>query len=487
MPSKSKNLSLAILCGVPLVMVLGNSMLIPILPKMKSVLNVTQFQISLIITMFSVPAGIVIPFAGFLSDRVGRKIVIAISLIIYAIGGVVAGLAAMFLQEKAYTLILAGRIIQGIGAAGTAPIAMALSSDIFTGKGRGKALGLIEASNGMGKVLSPIFGSLLALITWYAVFFAFPILCIPIAIGTWVLVQEPSAKKKPKAVKEYFQSLKKIFQKRGRFLLVNFWAGSVTLFIIFGVLFYLSDLLEEKYRIDGVLKGGILAIPLLALCVTSYITGSHIKKKAGLMKALICIGLGFIAVSTLIASFFENSYILTGTLVFTGIGAGLVLPCLNTLITSSASLDERGMVTALYGSVRFFGVAIGPPVFGLLMEKGRFIMFGFVAALAALSAALAFFLIKKQDLQVIKQSGNSNGGSNGGSSAAKEYKGSSGEALHADNEAKFHADNEIKEKEKEEDEPPKPLALKIIEVMSGKKLWEFMFTRDIDDDPKTKA
>jgi len=480
MPSKNKNLSLAILCGVPLIMVLGNSMLIPILPKMKSILNVSQFQISLIITMFSVPAGIVIPFAGFLSDRVGRKIVISISLLIYALGGIVSGLAAVFLQEKAYTLILAGRIIQGIGAAGTAPIAMALSSDIFTGQGRGKALGLIEASNGMGKVLSPIFGSLLGLITWYAVFFAFPIVCIPIALATWFLVQEPSTKKQPKAVKEYFQSLKKIFQKRGRFLLANFWAGSVTLFILFGVLFYLSDLLEEKYKIEGVLKGGILAIPLLAMCTTSYLTGSKIKKKAGLMKLLVCIGLVLIAISTAIASFFENSYILTGTLVFTGIGAGLVLPCLNTMITSSCSMDERGMVTALYGSVRFFGVAIGPPVFGLLMEKGRFIMFGFVAVLALVTAGLEFFLVKKQDLQVVKQSGQSSNNSNKQSNNSSENSpndqeiGTIGQNFYADNEP---------QKEKEA-EPPKPLALRMIEIISGKNLWEFMFTSDIDDDSK---
>ena len=46
-------------------MVLGNSMLIPVLPKMKSTLDITQFQVSLVITLFSVPAGLAIPFAGF--------------------------------------------------------------------------------------------------------------------------------------------------------------------------------------------------------------------------------------------------------------------------------------------------------------------------------------------------------------------------------------------------------------------------------------
>lgn len=408
MAAKNKNLALAILCGVPLIMVLGNSMLIPILPKMKSILHVSQFQISLMITMFSIPAGIVIPLAGFLSDRVPRKAVIAVSLLIYGLGGIIAGCAAVLLQEKAYTMILAGRIVQGIGAAGTAPIAMALSSDLFTGKSRSKALGLIEASNGMGKVLSPIFGSLLALITWYAVFFSFPILCVPLAAAAWFLIPEPSSKnKKKQSVKEYFQALTKIFKKKGKFLLVNFLAGSATLFILFGVLFYLSDLLEEKYKIEGVLKGAILAIPLLAMCVTSYLTGSCIKKKAKLMKFLNCLGLALIAISTGLAAFLSNTYILIGALVFTGIGSGLVLPCLNTLITSSVSIEERGMVTALYGSVRFIGVAIGPPIFGLLMEKSKVLMFGFIAGLALITGILIFWGIKKKDLQTIQQSSKS--------------------------------------------------------------------------------
>ncbi|HBE76406.1 MAG TPA: MFS transporter, partial [Firmicutes bacterium] len=45
-------------------MVLGNSMLIPVLPKIQKELHVGLVQVGLLITVFSVPAGIVIPFAG---------------------------------------------------------------------------------------------------------------------------------------------------------------------------------------------------------------------------------------------------------------------------------------------------------------------------------------------------------------------------------------------------------------------------------------
>jgi ACDE family multidrug resistance protein len=394
--SGSSNVSLLPLIAlgsVPLIMVLGNSMLIPILPTMQNQLHISKFQASLMITLFSVPAGIIIPLAGFLSDRYGRKIVIIPALLLYAIGGLVAGFAAMFLS-KPFLMIMIGRVLQGLGAAGTAPIAMALAGDIFQGGARSKALGLIEASNGLGKVLSPVLGVLIAMIIWYAAFFAFPALCVPAALAIWFFIKEPKQTKEPQKVKEYLHSLRTIFRREWKWLLTSYLAGASALFILFGVLFYLSQILEDRYQIDGLLKGGILAIPLLAMSTVSYITGIKIKKQKKLMKTLIIIGMLLIGTPLALASFIKNTYLLLFLLFVTGIGTGLVLPCLNMLITSAVSREERGIVTSLYGSVRFLGVAVGPPVFTWLMELSRMLMFLSVASLAALSAVLSMFLIR---------------------------------------------------------------------------------------------
>ena len=73
---KRRLLYVAILGAVPFVMVLGNSMLIPVFPQFKRAMELTQFQAGLLITVFSAPAAIVIPFAGILSDHIGRRKVI---------------------------------------------------------------------------------------------------------------------------------------------------------------------------------------------------------------------------------------------------------------------------------------------------------------------------------------------------------------------------------------------------------------------------
>ncbi len=390
---KSKIREYIALSTVPLVLVLGNSMLVPILPKLRSELGISQFQTSLVISLFSVAAAVIIPFAGYLSDRFSRKAVMIPALIIYGSAGVLAGFGAVW---DSYGVLIAARALQGIGAAGTAPIAMALVGDLYKDGQESQALGLIEASNGAGKVVSPILGSLLALIVWYAAFFAFPVFCLLSLLGVIFLIKEPKRKGEPKPISQYLRSVKEVFAKRGRWLISSFFAGSLALFILFGVLFFLSDILEKPpYSIEGVRKGFVLAIPLFGMVTTAYITGTVIRKNGVLIRWLMNIGLALMVVSLALAIWLNsNLYVFIGLLTVSSIGTGLLLPCLNTMITGAVDKAERGMITSLYSSLRFFGVAFGPPLFGWMMDKSHTIVFVTVSALSLIALALVFFLVK---------------------------------------------------------------------------------------------
>ncbi|RFU62173.1 MFS transporter [Peribacillus glennii] len=385
-------MTIAAIGSIPLIMTLGNSMLIPILPSMQTQLKLSPLQVSLTITVFSFAAAILIPVLGYLSDRYSRKAVIIPSLILYAVGGVLAGFAASSLSSP-YPWILTGRILQGIGAAGTAPIAMALAGDLFKGGEQSRVLGVVEASNGLGKVLSPIIGSLLAIIVWYAPFYAFPIFCIISILLTWFFVKEKSHKQAPPPFAKYVLGIKHTFKQDGRWLVATYLAGATCLFALFGILFYLSDVLEKQYKIDGVQKGLILAIPLLVMCTTSYITGAKIGKNLELMKKLIIIGFFSMTISYALLAFFEKLVPFLFILVISSFGTGLVLPCVNTLITGSVGKEIRGFITSLYSSVRFLGVAIGPPVFTRLIAWSRTGMFVSIAILTLVVGLLALAMI----------------------------------------------------------------------------------------------
>lgn len=389
---KKTALQFAILCGVPFVMVLGNSMLIPVFPQLKNVMNLSQFQVGLIVTFFSVPAGIIIPLAGFLSDRYGRKPIMVPALFIYALGGLLCGFAAVLLK-KPYAFLLAGRVIQGAGAGGTYQLAMALTGDTFQSDERTKALGLLEASNGLGKVLSPILGSLIALISWYAPFFAYGLLTLPIAFGVWFLVPEAEGKLNNESLGEYWDKIKEVFEKKSKLLLSSYFVGMVALFLLFGVLSYVSDILESTYDLFGLKKGFVLAIPVFSMAATSYLSGLLLCDKQKFWKPIIASGMFGSAVSLGLLPLFSNLVPYMALLFVTGISIGVLLPPINSLITGATSTDRRGIITCLYGTVRFLGVAIGPPTFGLAIKHGQWFMFGGCAVIATLTAIIALVFI----------------------------------------------------------------------------------------------
>lgn len=363
-----KRWAIVSLASIPLIMTLGNSMLIPILPLMEKELDISKMQTSYIITVYSLVAIVLIPIAGFLSDRFGRKAVIIPSLLIAGAGGLLSGYAA-WKMESPYIAILIGRTLQGVGVSGTAPIVLPLVGDMFKReKDVSATLGLVETSNTFGKVLSPILGAALASIFWFLPFFSIPIFCVISAILVMFLVKKPKNEPKPVAVKVFWKDTKKAFKKHGKWLIAVYIIGAILMFILFGILFYLSSMLEDNYSITGIKKGFYLAGPLAALCLASYLTGKRIKSHVKVMKWTIFIGLLVLA-TAVVAIYFSDQliYILIVFLVG-GVGIGVGLPCLDAIITESIDKEVRGTITCFYSSARYLGVAAGPPATAFLMR-----------------------------------------------------------------------------------------------------------------------
>jgi len=391
---EKKTWDLISVASIPLIMTLGNSMLIPVLPTIEKKLNISSFQVSMLITVYSIVAIILIPIAGFLSDQYGRKIVIIPSLIIAGIGGLISGLSAWLMAEP-YWIILVGRFVQGVGAAGAAPIVLPLVGDMFKSeKEVSSGLGLIETSNTFGKVLSPILGSALAMFAWFLPFFAFPIFCLISILLVFFLVKTPKKSEKPVALHQLIKDIKQVFTKKGHWLYAIFAIGIIIMFLIFGLLFYLSSTLEDKYHIDGIKKGLILAIPLASLSISSYFTGKKIGKNKILMKWITFFGLLLITSSIFISSFFQNIYVLLSLLFLSGIGIGASLPSLDALITEGIEKEERGTITSIYSSMRFIGVALGPPIVAVLMKTSHQTLFFTFTAISAVSSIIVLIAIK---------------------------------------------------------------------------------------------
>lgn len=384
------------LSSIPLVMTLGNSMLIPVLPVMEKKINISPFQTSMIITVYSIVAILLIPIAGYLSDHIGRKKVIIPSLFIAGIGGLISGWASWKMEDP-YWIILIGRALQGVGAAGAFPIVMPLIGDMFKSEEEvSSSLGVIETSNTLGKVLSPILGAFLASFFWHLPFWSIPAFCIISILLTLFLVQNPKKRTEPIPFKKFFQKVKKIFIQDGRWLYTVFIVGVILMFVLFGILFYLSDILEKQYNIKDVKKGLFLTIPLGALCLASYITGKMIKENKILMKWITFVGIVLLVISTASLSFSDNLWFMISMFTIGGIGIGVGLPCLDAFITEGIEMEERGTISSIYSSMRFIGVAAGPPIMAILQKHLQSSLFYILAGISAIGLLVILFGIKPE-------------------------------------------------------------------------------------------
>ncbi|MFP3663859.1 MFS transporter [Priestia sp. SIMBA_032] len=395
-----KKLDLLALASVPLIMTLGNSMLIPVLPVIEKRLQISSLQVSMIITVYSIFAIFLIPIAGYLSDRFGRKKIIIPSLLLAAVGGALTGWASWQMANP-FWVILIGRAIQGIGSAGAMPVVMPCVGDMFKDEQEiTKGLGLIETANTFGKVLSPILGAFLAAMIWFLPFWFIPILCLISILLVIFLVKVPKndssseSEQKKKNITQFLKDLKKTLKENIGWLMAIFILGAIIMLVLFGVLFYLSTILEERYHIVNTKKGLIMAIPLLALSISSFVAGKKVGNNKIVMKWSAFFGFLLLTCSFIILFFNTSLFSILLTLVLGGIGIGAALPSLDALITEGIEKEERGTITSLYSSMRFVGVAAGPPLYTLLMKWSDMAVFQTSLVISAVGAILVLKAIK---------------------------------------------------------------------------------------------
>lgn len=387
-------LSLTAIASIPLIITLGNSMLIPILPVVEKQLGISPFQSSLIISVYSIVAAVFIPLAGLLSDRIGRKRVIIPSLAISGTGGLIAGLAAVFSRSPFY-LILFGRFIQGLGAAGAFPLVLPLVADVFRKEEDiSHGLGVSETANTVGKVLSPILGTLIASLVWYLPFFTIPLLASISLLMIVFWIDGSKSKTTTMTLANFAANLKDVMKREGKWLTAVFSAGFIIMIVLFGLLVYLSNVLEASYQIFGIKKGLLLAIPVGTISLASYLSGRFIGKNKARMRRTSLTGLSFVAGASIAMIFLRSLWFLLILMAIGGFGIGISLPSLDAILTESVENEQRGTITSLYSGMRYAGVAVGPPAFSLLQQHSTNAIFLASGALSLTAVLLIFFLIR---------------------------------------------------------------------------------------------
>lgn len=372
---------------------LGFGLIIPIQPFYAESFGATPAVVTLLGGAYSAMQFIFIPVWGRISDRIGRRPVILISVIASSIGHLFFGLAGSL------TALFAARLLTGIGNANIATV-QALIADSTEGHERTKGMGLVGAAFGLGFIVGPALGGFF--VRWglaAPAYVASAMALVNFAMAFFMLPEtnkyrqgkgEPARPRLP---------MRQVFKLANR--LENVWV--ITFLMLcwtlgFSVFQQALALFIEKVWIhippDAMAKAqaegaaavealrhsyyeqaaGLTAIMMVATGMTAAIVqGGLIGKLAKRFgeRTLLRIGMPLIALGiggVIVVGQMEYFPAMLGCAVIMAMGTGLTSPSLMSLLSQSSPPNVQGSVLGVGQSASSLGRVIGPAISGLLFE-----------------------------------------------------------------------------------------------------------------------
>lgn len=341
---------------------IGFGIVIPILPFISPMLGGDEFDVALVIAIYSICAGITGPFWGGLSDRLGRRSVLMICLAGGALSYLLLGMAS------ALWMVYAARALGGV-MAGSLPVASALMADVSAPERRAKAMGLVGTAFGLGLILGPLIGGLLAgdgSSFVLAGAFAGALSLSSVLIAYLLLPNDrpkTGAPKHASVAQNSMSSPQFVIQTRSALLLTQyaFHTLAVSAAIYLSPL-WLAALLGWGPREVGLLFGVVgLAMIIIQGALLDWLT-----RRFGLLRVLSAGALIFL-LSLAVVPFTQGTYPRAVAILMAFTGATCVLPVLNTIASLTVGAHERGRMMGLTAFAASIGRVVGPLLAGGLL------------------------------------------------------------------------------------------------------------------------
>ncbi len=372
--------NLQIVFGVTLMAVLGVASITPAFPRMVEELNISATDVGMLIVAFTVPGVVLTPFIGILADRVGRKRILVPALFLFGLAGGACALVTEF------DILIALRVLQGIGATALATLNLTILGDLFHGERRAAAIGLNATVLNVGVSAYPLIGGALAAFAW-SYPFLLPFIAIPIGLIVlfWLNNPEPRSSE---SLRQYLGSawsyLKNIKVASA------FTAGVIYFVILYGAyLTYFSLYLGAFFQANPFIIGVLLASASLTSAVVSSQLGRIVKLIS--LTNLVRLGFAIQSVSLALLPFLPGLWLTLITSLIFGIASGVILPSLQTYIAGVAPLEYRAAVMSINSTMLRLGQTLGPLIFGLVYIYANFDgVFFYGAGLALLTAVVGF-------------------------------------------------------------------------------------------------
>ena len=332
----------------------GFGIVAPILGRYAERFGAGGLQVGLMFASFSMAQMVFAPVLGRLSDRIGRKPVIVISLVGTAVGSFITGIAG------AMWVLFVGRILDGASGASVS-VAQGAVADIAPPERRAQLMGMLGAAFGVGFVVGPALGGLAALGGPHVPFFVAGAIAAINAVVAIVRLPETRPERSQGAVSSPRRSALNPTLRRyavvGLMTSLGF-SGFEATFSLFG-----------KARFD-LTEGSTAAVFLVVGIILVAVQGGMIGPLTGKMgsRSLLTIGLVSVGAGLVALGFATSWVVLWVALALLAFGQGVASPSVTSLVTEAAPPDRRGEALGYQQSVGAFGRIAGPVVAGALFD-----------------------------------------------------------------------------------------------------------------------
>ena len=374
-PQPGRRLTVSVLLLASMT-IMANATIAPSLPGLKAhfadVPGIDTLA-GLIVTLPSLSIMLSASLVGALADRVNRQMLLALAALAYAVGGT-AGLWAETLPQ-----LLAGRVVLGLGVAGTMTLSMAWAADLWQGEARARYMGLQGAAMSGGGIVVMLLGGALATLHWRGAFAVYA-LVLPIALlALSALAPHARAHAETRDARRAQQAAapREAFPWRA-------FAVVAPLAFLFMVTFYvmptrLPFLLAELGMTNTLVTGAIMASMTLASMPGALMYGQvrRFLSPMGIFAAsYLLMGLGLLIISQAQSA----GLIVLGSLV-AGVGMGPSMPNYTTYFMGFVPASQRGRASGLLTTAFFAGQFASPlvsaPLVAAFALRGAFEMMGF--------------------------------------------------------------------------------------------------------------
>lgn len=182
-PVRRASLILLALAGAALAMVTLQSIVVPILPSLARDMNVSTADATWMLTANLITSAVFTSLLGRFGDAWSKKRVVMVALGFVAAGSLLAAVASSF------PLLLAARVLQGVGTGGVLPLAIGIVRDELPAARQASAVALISATMGIGGGLGIVAAGVSAAVaSWQSVFWAAAVLSLAaIVLLAWLV------------------------------------------------------------------------------------------------------------------------------------------------------------------------------------------------------------------------------------------------------------------------------------------------------------